>query len=480
MNSNNFQSYFDAEMRALAHLAHEHDNPEAVVENHHIDRLLEGVAYLTAQIRQRLDDDFPEIPAQLLNQHWPHMIHPYPAGVIMEFSSPSQLIIPKNTLIHSQPVGEEKTACKFSTVYDIEVNPVKLLKLSVTPSEIIFYFESKQPHLKINTLRLYLNTDFNTALEIYYAAGQAISHNLSSSQLWLDYFGFPEKFLFLELPIKNTDKYFEAKLIFKNKLHSNITDLNLKPEYFKLNCVPAINLYKIHSEPVIYKNSHWEYDVIPDKSHLSSILLHHIINITALDQGFKNNYNIDFQWEFLRSKLIIHNKTLRHNTVLSAEIMATNGNYPTQFLRENMINKPINLYAGITVKNITRPTQSLIPPMKKFYFWNLLNHLNLNLEKLELRSSLSLFNWTHKKSHKKQIDSILNAEIDYSQKIIKNSFNQLIKFKILLKEEGFRSMGEIYFFGSFLYEFLKKRARINYRVKLEIILAGTSKKLLWE
>jgi type VI secretion system protein ImpG len=68
----NMREYFEAEMRLL------HQAAQAFAEAYpeqagllnlktlrdrdpHIERLLEGVAYLTGQIRQRIDNDFPDI-----------------------------------------------------------------------------------------------------------------------------------------------------------------------------------------------------------------------------------------------------------------------------------------------------------------------------------------------------------------------------------------------------------------------------------
>ena len=37
-----------------------------------VERILEGVAFLSAQIRQKIDDDFPEFAQGLLKQIFPH------------------------------------------------------------------------------------------------------------------------------------------------------------------------------------------------------------------------------------------------------------------------------------------------------------------------------------------------------------------------------------------------------------------------
>ena len=198
-----FQSYFDAEMRLLQQANIE--NPD---RDPSVDRILEGVAYLTAHINQRLDHDFPEIPARIVYQHWPHMLQPYASRIILNFSSHTQTVIPKGTLVSSPPVGEEKVVCKFSTLEDLTVYSVDLLKIDLNSTRLKFYFENKKTNQPIKNLKLYLNTDINTALELYYAFGSGC---VSSEYLWLDYFGFREKYLFLELDNidATNNKFFE-------------------------------------------------------------------------------------------------------------------------------------------------------------------------------------------------------------------------------------------------------------------------------
>ncbi|HEV2614429.1 MAG TPA: type VI secretion system baseplate subunit TssF [Gammaproteobacteria bacterium] len=453
----NFQSYFDAEMRALQHIHDENAEPDPSV-----DRILEGVAYLTAQIHQRLDADFPEIPAQLLHQHWPYMLQPYASRIIVEFSSNTQTIIPKSTVISSQPVGEEKTSCKFATLDDLIIYPIILLKIELSHTALKFYFESKQANLKLDKLKLYLNTDINTALELYYALGQGAEIK-SPTNLWLDYFGFREQFLFLEINnihIDSHNKFFEATLPFKHSLSPGI---EIKKECFKLNCVAAINEYHTQSEPIVYKSSQYDYEIIPDRNHRESILLQSIQEISALDHK-----KINYQWEFLRKKLRVHDKALENNTPLSCDVVVTNGHYPNQYIRENSMN------------NIVRPSPYLLPPMHKDYLWQLISVLNLNIHKLDLKKTLNLFNWSDKKAYLKQIDSIVSLENKPINKIIKGIFYQGSEFILSIKEEGFRNVSEIYLFGCVLHNYLKLISSVNTLIKTRILLFPSSRILVWD
>src|SRR5215470_3233388 len=53
-------------------------NPDGAADDPHVERLIEAFAYLTARIRFKLDDDFPEITESLLNVLYPALPGPHP------------------------------------------------------------------------------------------------------------------------------------------------------------------------------------------------------------------------------------------------------------------------------------------------------------------------------------------------------------------------------------------------------------------
>ena len=65
---------------ALAHmLAERGSDPD-------VERLMEGFAFLAGRIRQKLDDEFPEITHTLLTLLWPQYLRPIPSMSIVEFT----------------------------------------------------------------------------------------------------------------------------------------------------------------------------------------------------------------------------------------------------------------------------------------------------------------------------------------------------------------------------------------------------------
>jgi type VI secretion system protein ImpG len=100
-------------------------------EDPHVERLLEGFAFLAARIQLKLDDDFPEISDALLQSVYPHYTRPLPSMSLVEFRlDPEQgkltsgFRIPRDTLLYSRPIGG--VPCKFRTCYDTTLWPLTL------------------------------------------------------------------------------------------------------------------------------------------------------------------------------------------------------------------------------------------------------------------------------------------------------------------------------------------------------------------
>ena len=60
-------------------------SPDDAADDPHVERLIEAFAYLTARIRHKLDDEFPEITASLLDVLYPHYLAPIPSMAIVQF-----------------------------------------------------------------------------------------------------------------------------------------------------------------------------------------------------------------------------------------------------------------------------------------------------------------------------------------------------------------------------------------------------------
>nr|MCU0626625.1 type VI secretion system baseplate subunit TssF [Gemmatimonadaceae bacterium] len=86
----------------------------------HVERLLEGVAFLAARVHRRIDDDLPELAHTLLDVVHPHYVRPIPAATIARFHlDPEQgvltdgLPVAKGTQLYTRAAAGER--CRFRT-----------------------------------------------------------------------------------------------------------------------------------------------------------------------------------------------------------------------------------------------------------------------------------------------------------------------------------------------------------------------------
>ena len=108
----------------------------------HVERLLEGFAFLAARVHLKIDDDFSEISEALLNVVYPHYIRPVPSMSLVQFHLDRDqgkltggLRIPRGSQLYSRPVGG--MPCKFTTCYDTTIWPLQLNSARwLTPHEL--------------------------------------------------------------------------------------------------------------------------------------------------------------------------------------------------------------------------------------------------------------------------------------------------------------------------------------------------------
>ena len=144
MREPGLKDYYEQELRYLRELGKEFAEQHGEVAeglrmeggrgaDPHVERLLEGFAFLSARIHKRIDDDFSEISQALLNIVYPHYLRPIPSMTLVQMEvDPDQglssgiTVEPGQSLV-SPPTKEGGVRCRFRTCY-----PVKLWPMGVT------------------------------------------------------------------------------------------------------------------------------------------------------------------------------------------------------------------------------------------------------------------------------------------------------------------------------------------------------------
>src|SRR5262249_44490235 len=96
-----------------------------VIEDPHVSRLVEGVAFLNARIRQKIEDEFPELTDALLTQLYPHYLAPIPSMAIVQFHPAPDLAaghqLNAGVEFETEPARGER--CRYRTTQDLTIWP---------------------------------------------------------------------------------------------------------------------------------------------------------------------------------------------------------------------------------------------------------------------------------------------------------------------------------------------------------------------
>jgi type VI secretion system protein ImpG len=99
----------------------------------HVERLLQGFAFIAARIHRKLDDDFPELTQGLLEILYPHYLAPIPSMAVIELAARPDLTSPlevkPGTLIDAGPVQGD--TCRFRTAYPVTLWPIQIEAVSL-------------------------------------------------------------------------------------------------------------------------------------------------------------------------------------------------------------------------------------------------------------------------------------------------------------------------------------------------------------
>ena len=298
-----------------------------------VERLLEGFAFLTGNLRAKIEDEFPELTHGLLNMLWPNYLRPVPSMTIMQFSViPGAIAQPalvrQGCQLDSLPMDE--VTCHFQTCHDTWVYPADIRHiaaqsgndLSTISLDIALHAPLPLSELQLDKLRFFLGGDSYTAYELYFWLSNQLSHieleidgkrfrqeakalkpvgfergdallpypnNVYSGyRILQEYFCFPESFLFFELAGGDWPKQllpvseFKVHFCFDRPLPA---ELKIRPDSFMLNCVPAINLFQHDSEPVNLNGRQAEYPLKASYRHADSFEIFSVDQVEGWVEG---------------------------------------------------------------------------------------------------------------------------------------------------------------------------------------------------
>ncbi|MEP1329970.1 type VI secretion system baseplate subunit TssF [Pseudophaeobacter sp.] len=103
------------------------------VQDPYVERLLEGVAFLSARVQLELELQYPNFTSNLLEIIYPHYLAPTPSMMIASFApDPSNsavksgYLMPRGSVLRSRLNEGEQTPCEFRTAADLTLWPVEI------------------------------------------------------------------------------------------------------------------------------------------------------------------------------------------------------------------------------------------------------------------------------------------------------------------------------------------------------------------
>ncbi len=334
--------YFQEELIALRSLGKEFSHRHPGLAAHlgssgrdpDVERILEGFAFLTGRLRQKIDDELPELTHTLLNLLYPNFLRAVPASSIVQFSPKegvtTRSVLPRHTPVEAKEV--EGCSCRFRTCYDTAVYPLDLKGLHVTEINntavmtlTLSSHEVPLADLQLSDLRFFLHGERNIAYTLYYALLNQVEqvrislprpgrssktiltlpkHSLTpvgfeknqelipyppnafpAYRLIQEFLCFPKKFLFVDLQgldklylekyeeIIEEVKEFEINFIFsaRPEYHSLI-----RRENIQLYCTPVVNLFSHDAAPILVDHTQTEYRIVPEPRHPSHFAVYSV------------------------------------------------------------------------------------------------------------------------------------------------------------------------------------------------------------
>jgi type VI secretion system protein ImpG len=561
-----------------------------LLEDPHVERLVQSFALLSARVHKRLDDDFPRVTEALLEVLYPHYLRPFPScsiacfeGGLAQVSSP--VPVPRGSVLQTRPV--RGVACRFTTAYDVQLLPLRIagLRWSAAPtapdgtllpkgstSVLSIDIELSSAQVRWETigklpLRVYLDGDTSVVTSLREAllghclgtmvelrpghawknlcsgAPRAIGFSEDESLLPLDaraaqpyrllteYFAFPEKFNFIDLPLP-------AQGVENSRftLHLPMTGLrsdspgarlleSLGPKNLRLGCTPVINRFCIRAEPIRLTQARSEYPVLPDARRAYAYEVYSVDRVFRVQQtpqgeeiqSFRPFFSLQHEelldtgedvaryWSTHRDLVtadlspgyeteitivdLAFNVAATQADTLSLEVTATNRDLPHQ-ISIGQAGGDLFLEGGSPAREIQllrKPTRNERFDCDQGALWQLVSHLSMNHLMLGgagldgLKELLRLYDLPRSSGTKRLLEGLVRLESKPAVAWIGGepfpTFVRGTQVQLTVERDAFVGAG-LHLFAKVLDEFLGLSVHINSFVQLQLLCAHSGEVLV--
>ncbi|HEY6459736.1 MAG TPA: type VI secretion system baseplate subunit TssF, partial [Polyangiaceae bacterium] len=341
-----FEKYFQEEVAYLREHARELSDayPElapllgAGTADADVLRLLEGTAFLTGRIRQKLDDDIPEFSQSLALLLYPHLTRPLPSASILELRPMASAmaephVVPAGTEFASGPV--QGARCTFRSTTECVLAPIEIESVRLTTHasgrqsiEVDLRSRTDKPLAEVlpAAVRVHLTGEAPTVSALLFAIlRQAESvalvlgptgakelslgpdavrwagfdeaeallprghHVLPGYRLLEEYGILPAKFAFVDFPslgrVRELDPDARAMTVAIRLAQPLPDDVTIDATNLRLHCVPIVNVFAANAEPIPLERGRDRYVVRPAGLPVTHGEVYAILKVTAVASG---------------------------------------------------------------------------------------------------------------------------------------------------------------------------------------------------
>lgn len=303
------------------------------------ERIIESVAFMSAKLHKRIDDNAENIAFHILNALNPNLVNSLPPCSVVRFyaesgnAAVSLLKIPRGTYLSS--MSKAKVPCSFRTIYPITVYPLSITGISlqkqasyIASDDLICLNIDLQTNsvpiekIDLDKVLFHINSNIiEDALMIYESifagGGNAVFLKLNGKiiklpenslkpcgfgeedmlcpvskyatntfQLFQEALHFKQKFMFFIIEnIKEVIIQSGAQDVYEISLIIDVTVVNerlfqvIKNDSLLINCVPIVNLFQHTSDPFRFTGEKNKYLLLADQLRDREMEIHSIVEV---------------------------------------------------------------------------------------------------------------------------------------------------------------------------------------------------------
>lgn len=536
------QKHFNIEMRHLneALLDYSQQHPEQAralnltektYKDPAINRLLEGVAFMGAQIKQHLSRDIPEMSELLLQQIAPDFLMPVVATSVLQVTNEGSEV---GRLAQRQKVkgyvnaAHLKQYCPFETKAQLTAYPLHIEDIQFAQSiqqkqthiDIIMHYQGHDPLPSV--LPVYIHAEHDLAYKIYAllchhvinaqlsCAGQA-TYPITISGLptllqkegksllnqLKTFFTAPEQFFYCYIhgldQLTQIDQAQQLQLTLTTDTMIDEQTM-FQPHHLRLNCVNIENAFRCTAEPIQGDEQRYEHEVVVDNNYPDFYSLIRMVTVAGIQgetiRQYKplhalqpdNNQQQHYQVITRQSpkghsaNYISFQQPIEQDNAISCEVVASNNHYPRRYLMGGDINK-LEDNTQLTVTNLHRPTPYCAFDDEGSRTWRCIAYMQLQISSLlqrdNLQSYLLMNVWQpNRRDLNQKIEAIYNLDYQVNYQLYQGVFYPVLSVTIEVNDRAFDCVSEVFFWGEWLYALFLEAMDVNHLLALRVSCPG--------